>query len=230
MINFAENIAYWYLRFNGFFSLQNFVLHKVEQVEGKSVRGTADSDLLAIRFPYVYEEIGGQKNDWDCKQFKSWGIQIDKFHLAFIVEVTSSRSVISNQLKSTKFSCERLEQAIQRFGIFQKDEVSCIVKTLYQKDKYIKDHWIIAKLAVTENSITGPWLNLSLANADKFIRRRIKSYSRNKYSDRTYFPDVLIQYLAWKGNNSDRNSQKNKEAGLINENTAAGFFESHLKY
>jgi hypothetical protein len=199
MINFAENLTYWYLRFNGFFLLQNFVLHWVDQVEGKRARGTADSDLLAIRFPYVYEKIGGQKKDWDREQFKNWEIEIDKLHLAFIVEVTSGKNVNCNDLKR-KYSYGRLEQAIQRFGIFPKDEVSCIVKKLYQ-EKYIKkEPWVIAKLAVTEGNNTGLWLNLLLDDADKFIRRRIESYLPEKYSDRIYFPDALIQYLAWKEN------------------------------
>jgi len=197
MINFAEDLAYWYLRFNGFFLLQNFVLHRVDQVEGERARGAADFDLLAIRFPYVYEKIGGQENDWDCEQFKNWGFEIDKSHLAFIVEVTSGINVNCSNLKK-KYSYERLEQAIRRFGIFPKDEVSCIVKILYQKEKYIKEPWVIAKLAVTERNIRGPWLNLLLDDADKFIQERIKAYSREKYSDRVYFPDALIQYLAWK--------------------------------
>jgi len=200
MINFAEDLTYWYLRFNGFFLLRNFVLHRVSEVEGQRARGTADSDLLAIRLPYVYEEIGGQEKDWDRKQFEDWGIEIDKFHLAFIVEATSSQNVSCSDLMS-KYSCERLEQAVQRFGIFPRDEVSCIVKSLCQKDKYIKDPWIIAKLAVTEKNIEGKWLNLLLGDADKFIRKRIKSYSYEKHRDRTYFPDALIQYFAWKEKN-----------------------------
>lgn len=70
MVNFAEEIAYWYLRLNGFLLLQNFVLHRMGR---GPQRGTADSDLLAIRFPYVYEEIGGQDHDWDQKNLKMIG-------------------------------------------------------------------------------------------------------------------------------------------------------------
>lgn len=82
MMNFAEELAYWYLRLNGFFLLQNFILHHLG--EGPQ-RGTADSDLLAIRFPYVYEQIGGREQDWDRERFTAWGLEMDKFNLAFIV-------------------------------------------------------------------------------------------------------------------------------------------------
>ncbi len=57
-MNFAEQLAYWYLRFNGFFPLTNFVLH-----HGTGHR-TSDTDLLAMRFPYVSEDIGGEEKKW----------------------------------------------------------------------------------------------------------------------------------------------------------------------
>jgi hypothetical protein len=71
-MNYGETLAYWYLRLNGFFPLRNFVLHPLNGSEAND-RYTADSDLLAIRFPYVYEEIGGQPEDWDSR-FSSWGL------------------------------------------------------------------------------------------------------------------------------------------------------------
>lgn len=203
MINFAEDLAYWYLRFNGFFLLRNFVF-RAGQATGNRRRtadGT-DSDLLAIRFTYVYEEIGGQNADWDREQFEGWGIEIDKFHLAFIVEVTSAQNISHCSIKS-KFSDERLKQAIWRFGIFPKEDVSCLVERL-QNEKYIeKGNWIVAKLAVTDRTISsqgqGPRLHLLLKDADIFLQKRIKAYS-SKYSDRMYFPETLIQYLAWREN------------------------------
>lgn len=201
MVNFAEEMAYWYLRLNGFFLLQNFVLHRMGR---GPQRGTADSDLLAIRFPYVYEEIGGQDHDWDQKKFKDdWGIEIDKFNLAFIVQVKSGRNVRS-QIEKV-FSREPLEKAIYRFGIFHKSKVPDIAAKLSQnEDKYYMDHhWIVAKLAVTKKRVKGPWLSLLLSEADEFIQKRISYYLYDKYPDRVYFPSALIQYLTWKqaGNN-----------------------------
>ena len=58
-MNYGETLAYWYLRFNGFFLIQNFVLHPLADGEG-SDKQAADIVLLAVRFPYVYEETGGQ--------------------------------------------------------------------------------------------------------------------------------------------------------------------------
>lgn len=55
--NFGEELVYWYLRLNGFFIINNFVLHH------DTASRTSDADLLAVRFPYVYEDIGGREED-----------------------------------------------------------------------------------------------------------------------------------------------------------------------
>ena len=55
-MNYGETLAYWYLRLNGFIPMRNFVLHPSVNATDKN---SADSDLLAVRFLHVYEEIGG---------------------------------------------------------------------------------------------------------------------------------------------------------------------------
>lgn len=69
-MNFGETLAYWYLRLNGFFPLSNFVLHRDEE----TIEHSADADLLAVRFPFVYEAVGGQPDDWDNDRFMRWGL------------------------------------------------------------------------------------------------------------------------------------------------------------
>ncbi len=59
-MNYGEGLAYWYLRLNGFFPLRNFVVHR-----HSGHRRRSDVDVLAVRPPQVYEEIGGQQGDWD---------------------------------------------------------------------------------------------------------------------------------------------------------------------
>lgn len=126
MNNFAEELTYWYFRLNGFFLLENYVLHNVG--EGNQ-RGTADADLLAIRFPHVYEKVGGQGKDWDKDKFLEWGFDIEEDHLALIVEVKSGENVEKSEIENS-FSPERLKTALYRFGIFPRDDVSCIHKNL----------------------------------------------------------------------------------------------------
>lgn len=57
-MNWSEELTSWYLRLNGFFPLTNFVVHRQQNVLYRS-----DIDVLAVRPPHVFEEIGGQEYD-----------------------------------------------------------------------------------------------------------------------------------------------------------------------
>ena len=108
MKNFGETLAYWYLRLNGFFPISNFVLHR-----SKTNKYSADTDLLAVRFPYVYEEIGGQNEDWD-NTFSEWGLNLNKDIIGLIVEVKTGR-IVTRRINQA-FNCERLKYSLQRLG------------------------------------------------------------------------------------------------------------------
>ena len=55
----AEILACWYMRFNGFFIVPNFIIHDAglyKQVGGQ----LSEADLLAVRMPYEHEIIKGE--------------------------------------------------------------------------------------------------------------------------------------------------------------------------
>lgn len=54
----AEKAAYWYLRLNGFFQIENFVVHPARR--GSQL---TDADLLAVRFPFRAERLFDDPND-----------------------------------------------------------------------------------------------------------------------------------------------------------------------
>ena len=53
-----EKVAYWYFRLNGFFQIENFVVHPT----GRGAQRT-DADLLAVRFPFRAERLIDDSND-----------------------------------------------------------------------------------------------------------------------------------------------------------------------
>lgn len=189
-MNFGETLTYWYLRLNGFIPLRNFVLHRAN-IEGRTA---ADSDLLAVRFPHVYEEIGGRPNDWDNARFAAWRLNIAQ-NLAFIVEVKTGR--IGPEIKGWR--PERLRAALPRLGMFEGELVPEIAEELEHASAIDVGSWSIVKLLVTKRPFReGYWLNLTLADADAFIANRVAVYKADKLADRLRFPDDLMQYLAWK--------------------------------
>lgn len=111
-MNYGETLAYWYLRFNGFFPLRNFVLHPLQERMGDHNQ-TADCDLLAVRFPHVYEEIGGQSDDWDPR-LSTWGFSLYEDIIGLIVEVKTSPNAEFARIARNSFHRRRLSQAVQR--------------------------------------------------------------------------------------------------------------------
>ena len=51
----CETFVRWYLRFNGYLGVENFVVH--EPARGRIDQGT-ESDVLAVRFPHSREDVG----------------------------------------------------------------------------------------------------------------------------------------------------------------------------
>lgn len=54
----AEKAAYWYFRLNGFFQIENFVVHPARK--GSQL---TDADLLAVRFPFRAERLFDDPTD-----------------------------------------------------------------------------------------------------------------------------------------------------------------------
>jgi hypothetical protein len=154
---------------------------------------SADTDLLAIRFPDVYEEIGGKPVDWDHDRFAEWRLDLDR-PIALIVEVKTGG--LAREARWWRLA--RIRAAIRRLGIVDGKVANQIAAGLEQTSQIEADAWIIAKLLVTNEPVAGAWLNLTLDGADTFIANRIRRYKDEKDADRLRFPDDLMQYLAWK--------------------------------
>jgi hypothetical protein len=66
----AEILAAWYMRFNGFFIVRNFIIHDAglfKQAGGQ----LSEADFLAIRMPYEHEVIKGDRNDIFVQKHKA---------------------------------------------------------------------------------------------------------------------------------------------------------------
>jgi len=53
-----EKVAYWYFRLNGFFQIENFVVHPARHGGQRT-----DADLLGVRFPHRAERLFDDRND-----------------------------------------------------------------------------------------------------------------------------------------------------------------------
>lgn len=189
--NFGEELTYWYLRLNGFFIINNFVLH--HNSEGR----TSDADLLAVRFPYVQEDIGGQESDWDQHLFgltnPETGIKMNSEKIIGVIcEVKTGTGFNEESI----FETHNLMKAFGRFGFTDKlneyDSLkhnSIVEFGDYQVAKLI----ISRKRQVQRNDC----LHIKMIHMRKFIQQRMEKYQDRKLNDRMFFDSSLLQYMIW---------------------------------
>lgn len=187
MRNSSEDKSYWYLRLNGFFIIDNFVIHK-----SKNVEYSADADLVGIRTPFVFEEIGGQPDDWDKNLFKHF----DPNAIIGIICQTKGGAIGDGQL----FREPYLSYCVERIGFtsnkdsiisqLNKSPVATIINELGQLCQ-------VAKILISRDEPTKDinYLLISLENVYSFIRQRIEKYPSEKYRDLNFFSSIGFQTL-----------------------------------
>jgi hypothetical protein len=87
-----ERLAYWYLRLNGFLTIENFIVHPEVGVDQRT-----DIDLMALRFPHrreAFRNYGGNVT-WmkDDPRFAS-----KKIPFAAFVEVASGQCKLNGPM------------------------------------------------------------------------------------------------------------------------------------
>lgn len=180
-MNYGETLVYWYLRLNGFFPLTNFVIHKGEGIEYSS-----DIDVLAIRPPLVYEEVGGRPDDWD-----QWLIK----HIDSGRTLTVICEVKTGYFKKDKlFRTEYVSYAAKRLGITSNEE-DVIRISNGEAIEDIGETYRAIKLFVSNQAEEGNFVNLNLGQVIQFLLDRIGKYPIEKYRDRMFFGSVLFQGL-----------------------------------
>lgn len=182
-MNHAEEAAFWYLRLNGFFAITNFVVHASGEVMHSS-----DCDVLGVRLPFVYEEIGGQDRDWDpyLRQQLNFARPI-----GIVCEVKSGAYDTERLFRE-----EVLGYAVARLGFVPVDDVAAVSNALRHKPIVaLADGTEIAKLLIARDEAEGPFLMRGLGDIEDFLVQRINRYPKEKYADRMFFGPVLFQTL-----------------------------------
>lgn len=201
-MNFGETLAYWYLRLNGFIPMTNLVLHEPDIETGQH----ADTDVIAVRFPHVFENIGGWEEDWDNDRFNSVGLRITSTITCVICEVKTGRYKKSGVNRA--FGKERLSYALNRVGVIPRGKVEATVEQLLAVPVLAAKECVIAKLLIDEpknrptarsedNLALTPCWRMTLREVSTFVHQRMNKYKGHKGASRLFFPGELIQYFAW---------------------------------
>jgi hypothetical protein len=182
MPNYAEEYALWYFRLNGFFPLPNFVIHKSSEVEY-----SADCDVLAIRPPHVYEEIGGNEDDWDELLVET--VDFNRVTGAICEVKTSSYD------PTKLFPRERVAYCIGRLGLVPRDSIGRTAELLEEPPSTITDDGICIAKFLIANDIhqSDRYLSIDLDHVKDFLLGRVHKYPEEKYRDRMFFGSIQFQ-------------------------------------
>lgn len=186
VLNYGEELVYWYLRLNGFFLLDNFVLHQSSSDEGK----TSDTDILAVRFPYVTEKIGGAADDWDSGLFNHFDTDTI---IGLICEVKTGLNFNPQNI----FKPSNTEKALRRLGFLP--DYQRILDQFSNKAIALSGQFQIGKVLFSRKR-TNPCENcihIKLLDVNNFIKGRFAKYCDRKFGDRMFFPSSLMQYIIW---------------------------------
>lgn len=184
MANFAERIAYWYMRLNGCLLVENYVNHRRQQNIAP-----ADTDLLAVRLKFARQRVGELEpanDDW----VRRFGEQIAERNLGFIVQVKGGTG-----RPQRAFAPDRLLDGIQRIGAVDMQTAGRIAAELQQARHSEVGDWLFLKLVIGPGQIPTAH-HVPLAHAIDFVRARFRE-NPAKRSDWNFLPDPIVQLIAW---------------------------------
>ena len=171
----AEKLAYWYLRLNGFLTIQNFIVHPDT---GSNQR--TDADILGVRFPLRAELKPNPMVDDDPF------VQIKDRPYIIIAEVKRSTCGLNGPW--TEPAKEDLQKVLRAVGAFQEDQVETVAKAIYTSGTFSNSsyYFTLACFGGAVNDDIGKnFPNIPQIAWDKvltFIYNRFRKYRDEKAS------------------------------------------------
>jgi hypothetical protein len=114
----AEQLGYWYLRLNGFLTIQNFIVHPDTGSQQRT-----DADILGVRFPHRAELR--PKPMVDDEAFT----QVKGKPFIIIAEVKSSKCKLNGPW--TEPEKKNLQRTLRAIGILPDEEIEIAAKSVY---------------------------------------------------------------------------------------------------
>lgn len=171
----AEQLTYWYLRLNGFLTIQNFIVHPDFGSEQRT-----DADILGVRFPYRFELK--PKTMVDDVPFT----QVTDKPFIVMAEVKTSVCNLNGPWKEPQK--ENLQQVLRAVGAFPESDIETVAKTIYTSGTFSNDayHLSLACFGKSVNSeISKNYPSVPQTLWDKvltFIYSRFRAYPDQKAS------------------------------------------------
>jgi len=137
-----EELTRWYLRFNGYLSIENFIIHEPAP-DAETVPQGAEIDTVAVRFPFSREVISAGHEKDVIRHELLEPIARDSIECV-IAEVKGGNRVRLNSIwrdddDHPDLSLERLKYLIRWLGCFPDEETITSVASRLQRDRRAED-------------------------------------------------------------------------------------------
>ncbi|WP_201982456.1 hypothetical protein [Hymenobacter rubidus] len=200
MKNFAEEIAYWYFRLNGFFLIENYVSHHSENLSGTGQRTNhADNDLLGIRPSNVKEGVGIRSNSDLCERLEQLLNGSNCTLIGIICEVKGAENWAG------QISGSRLPSCVRRLGIIADDILRECELALGETHLFNFNGVGLYKIFAGMASSTPPdgWFPITIEQMLAFVETRLANYDE-KTRAWNHYDSPLMQYLLYRHRQNSR--------------------------
>jgi hypothetical protein len=160
----AEQLAYWYLRLNGFLTIPNFVVHP----EHGRNQGT-DVDILGVRFPYRAESHPDSMSD--DTTFAGPAKPFGEKSFVALAEVKTGLCKLNGAW--TDPDKRNMQRVLAALGIVPMSEVEAVAQSIYEKGCYSNQLYHVSMVCVgrdTNPDITRDYAQVPQISWDRVLR------------------------------------------------------------
>lgn len=136
-----EKVAYWYFRLNGFFQIENFVIHPPKRGSQRT-----DADLLAVRFPFRAERLLDDPDDIMTDDEQSLALSGDLIDIV-IAEVKSNQPCTLNG-PWTRQERRNVHRVLAAIGCLPHNKIDAAAMDIYRSGFHSSDTLRIRLVAV----------------------------------------------------------------------------------
>jgi hypothetical protein len=189
-----ERFVRWYLRFNGYFTVENFYVHTLDKPFHDHVRSETEADIIGIRMRYSSEVITG------TLEIANHHPLVDGANGRFdivIAEVKNSKEATPNPVWKHPESLEALatiEYVVRFVGVRQERKIRKIARQLALNYRYVDNRCRIRYIMFSESpnkAYTDKGVqHISFQEIIRFLDERAQCY-------KTHGPCVASVHYQW---------------------------------
>lgn len=186
----AELLVAWYLRFNGFFPLANFILHDAGATKAPGQQ-LAEADVLALRLPFTKEIISAP--DGAICTATDPQLHVREGTTDFLIVEVSSEECKFNWLdKAEEEQRLFLEYALRRFGRWSEPKIAAITKKIITDQFWRSGRARVRLLSVgTQKNTSAHWPDMieqiTFKETLEYLRTLFSCYGKKPSRASKYF-------------------------------------------